>query len=920
MQTSLARRERRRRNGNAHRPGGGRTGRRLAVALPLFLLGTIVFLGVVGMVAAVGAFSYYSQGLQDPKQLLANLTFSQETVVEDRTGKVQLARFGQEQRKVVTYAEIPPVVIDATVATEDHTFWQNAGFDPAGIVSAGLDTLSGSERGASTITQQLVRERLLPADVLAGNKYERKIKEIIQSIRLTQEYPGRAGKETIITDYLNQNYYGNQSYGIAAAARSYFGVSDLSKLTLAQAAILAAIPQAPTDYDLVKNAVVQSDGKLVVPASSPIVVRRNYILDQMERYTASEPGGMLTAGQFSAADFSAAKAEPVVLAPQVQANWKAPQFVWQVRHQLGSILCGADLADQCEKVDTGGYTVVTTLDWTMQQSLEKWLKAAAVAPNLANRSETIQYLKDLGVGTPSWVMNLRGKNVHNAAMAALDYRTGQIYAYAGSANYYSTTSSKQFQPQFDVLSDGWRQPGSSFKPVNYITGVDDHTITASTLFMDVATDFGGGYIPMDADHLERGPVRMREALEFSLNIPAIKAALISGVGHVYAEAQKFGIRFETPASQVGASIGIGTLEVHPIDLLSAYGAIADGGTLMPRTTILAIEDASGKQIWPTAPAQGTQVASPQAAYIVTNVLAGNTNPSLNPIWAQWRLIDNGRRRPATLKTGTSDNTIDLFAGGWVAPPTDPTKPALVAVAWAGNSDNSPPAPVFSIDMTAPLWESFMDEATKGTPIVDFKQPPGIVTTTIDAYSGLLPGPFTTRTVNEVYIAGTQPTQVDNTKVPVQIDQASGKLWTDGCAGPSVTKGFLDLSNVESGFPQWQKYDRLWVARAQRGTGVGGSAGAAGRTSYFFNVYVAPFGLTWGAPFAPTATCTPAPSPSPVCDPTLASCPPIPSCDPTQTSCPSLPPGTPLPSIVPSPTPVTTQRPGKSSAPPQAPAP
>ncbi|MGZ6339238.1 MAG: transglycosylase domain-containing protein [Candidatus Limnocylindrales bacterium] len=875
--------------------------------MPLFLLGTLVGLGLIGMVAAVAGFSYYSQGLPDPKQQLENLTFKQETAVLDRTGKVQLARFGLELRKVVTYGELPPVVIDATTSVEDHTFWDNAGFDPVGIVKAGLDTLRGSARGGSTITQQLVRARLLPDSVIAGSTYERKVKEIIQSVRLTQEFPGREGKQAIITSYLNQNYYGNQSYGVAAAARSYFGVTDLSKLTLAQAAILAAIPQSPSAFDLVKNAVHRSDGKLVVSADSPIVARRNLVLDQMQKYA------VLTVNEFSAADYDAARAAPVVLVSQTQQDWKAPHFVWQVRQQLGTILCGPTGADQCEKIDTGGYTVTTTLDWRMQQSAEKWLKAAAIAPNLPTLAAQQAYLKAIGVGNLRWINNMRGKNVHNAALAALDYRTGQVYAYAGSAGYYEQSTTKTFQPQFDVLGRGWRQPGSAFKPINYVTALDDRTLTAASLLMDVATDFGGGYVPMDADKLERGPLRVREALEFSLNIPAIKTAVINGVQHLYQRALDFGLTFQTPASNVGASIGIGTLEVHPVDLLSAYGAIADGGVLMPRTTILSIADSNGNKIWPTATPAGKQVVSAQAAYVMTSMLAGNTDPSINAIWAQWKLTDAGKRRPATLKTGTNDNAKDLTAGGWVAAPADPSKPALAAVTWAGNSDNSAPAPVFSIDVAAPIWQSFMLDATKGTPIVDFARPKGVVETTIDAYSGMLPGPFTSRTIREVFIDGTAPTQVDNTKVPVNVDQASGKLWADGCTGPKVTTGFLDLTNVEPGHPDWQRFDAAWLARARRGAGVGGGPGG-GRTGYLFEPGYHPFGTTWGASFAPTATCTPAPTPPPACDPTLASCPPIPICDPTLGSCPPTPSG--LPTIPPpNPNPTTQPKPKKTPPPP-----
>ena len=176
---------------------------------------------------------------------------------------------------------MPPILADTVTAVEDKTFWANTGIDPLGIASAALDTLTGDARGGSTITQQLVRQKLLPDDVMQESTRlgDRKIKELIQSVRVTDAYRGREGKEAILTAYLNQNFYGNNSYGVQAAAKSYFGIADLDDLSLAQAATLAAIPQAPSTYDLVRNAVETDDGRLVVPADSAIVPRRNLILD-----------------------------------------------------------------------------------------------------------------------------------------------------------------------------------------------------------------------------------------------------------------------------------------------------------------------------------------------------------------------------------------------------------------------------------------------------------------------------------------------------------------------------------------------------------------------------------------------------------------------------------------------------------------
>ncbi len=857
MHTSLARRQRRRRSGNG---GGSSTGRRavglVAIALPLLLLASLLSVGLVGFYGVVAAFTHYSQGLPDPKSVFEAIDFAEETIVYDRTGKVELARFARERRDVVTFAEIPGELADATTAIEDKTFWENAGFDPAGIVAAALDTLSGNARGASTITQQLVRNAgLLPESAFANGPYERKVREIIQSIRLTEGLPaGREGKEQILAAYLNQNFYGNNSYGVKTAARGYWGITDLKTLTLAQAAILAAIPQSPTNFDLVRNAVVEenADGttRLVVPADRPIVQRRNLVLELMKTRS------VLTAGKYTAEDYDRAKEEPVVLTPPAVIRQRAPQFVLLVREQMGRILCGESQAASCPKVDTGGYQVTTTLDWTMQRLAERWADAAGRAPNQKNPAA---YLKQLKIPYRSWIRNMVGRGVQNAAVAAVDYRTGQVWAYTGSANFYGK-GNKKFQPQFDVLEDGWRQPGSAFKPINYSIGIEDRTLTAASMFMDVRTDFGGGWRPFDADHLERGPLRLRTAIQGSLNIPAIKAAIEIGPQRVWERSKDFGIRWPTTKFKGGASIGIGTEVLHMIDLISAFGAIANGGVLVPRTTILEIRDADGKVVWPVSDQKpaGTRVVSAQTAYIMTDILASNTNPAKNPFWGRRAIYDGNARRPAALKTGTTDETRDLAAVGFIAPPKDRALPALVAGAWMGNSDNSvPPRGVVALESSASLWQDFMKAATKGMPITDFRRPPGLVEAKVDAHSGMKPGPFTARTVTELFIEGTAPTQVDNTKVGIEVDEATGGRWKEGCLGPKVIRGFLDFSRVEPDHPQWQKYTRNWVSRAAKG-GRG--------TTYFFSAGSGwyPNGRGWGAPFPPAGDCTiPAPTPTPL---------------------------------------------------------
>ena len=876
MQTSLARRQRHRRVAPARRPQGGTAIRRAVIILPLVLFSLLILAGGVLAVGAVSAYAYYSRGLDDPRTLLSNLNFDQQTVIYDRTGEMELARLGDLRRELVTFNELTPELLDATTATEDKDFWDNPGFDLGGVISASLDTLNGRPRGASTITQQLVRARLLPEEAFADSVYERKIREIIQSVRLTQEYPGVEGKRDIITAYLNQNFYGNRSYGIKAAALTYFGL-PLEKLSLAQVAVLAAIPQSPTRFDLTQNAEqtctvpVEAnkecpDGKLklIVPDTTEIFARRNYVLERMRQYS--------VLSHHTDAEYAAAMAEPIVLIAQASTPWKAPHFIWQVREQLASILCPGETADECEQVDTGGYHVTTTLNYTMQRTTERWVYAATQG---ANAKEPRTVLKGMKIPTKawSWILKLRGHNIYNGAGAIIDYRTGQVLAYVGSASY-TGKGTKKFQPQFDVLADGWRQPGSAIKPVNYAIGIDDHTMTAATMFMDVVTTFAPRYSPTQADGLERGPVRLRSALQFSLNIPAIKAGIMNGLDHFFARSKEFGLSY--PAGVIPViSMGIGTLESHPMDLLGAYGAIANNGSLVPRTTILSVTDPRGNPVYPVAGdnPKGKQVISPQAAYIITDILAGNTDTRVNPYWGKHAIYEGGRRRPAAYKTGTTQDNRDVAAYGYLAPPKDKTKPALAVGVWMGNSDNTPNDGKLSLDTSAPLWSAILTEVSKGIPIASFadNRPKGIVNATVDAFSGKLPGGSTARTVNELFIQGTVPTQRDDTHFVLDIDSATGLLWQDTCTGPKVTQSFVTYANVESKHPTWQRYNRGWQARAAKGAYVrGGPKGT--RTVYFYNGAFRPFGASWGGPFAPTKKCEPLPPPTPFCDNVFFPCP------------------------------------------------
>ena len=929
------------------RPRGGKSskgvGRRLAVVIPVFVFSLMAMFAIGGLVVVVGVFAAYSQGLP-PTSDLNNLQFVSESIVYDRTGTVELARFNAgEDREPVAFEQIPPILIDATTSIEDQTFWTNSGVDPGGIAAAFIDTLRGRERGASTITQQLVRQRLLDPDLVRDSKrvIERKLKEIIQSVRVTQAYPGEPGKQQIMTAYLNQNYYGNGAYGVMAAARSYFGVDDLNDLTLGQVALLAALPQSPSSYDLVRNAVLADDGTLYVPLdeSIPVVARRNYILQRM----ADDPSlRVLTGDQYTAEDFLAAKNEPIILTPQEPElrQWIAPHFIWALREELTAKLCGD--AETCPEMERGGLRITSTLDVSLQSTAEKWVDAAVWLPKDADPEA---YAAQIGVPYERWMRKLENLDVNNAAMIAMDYQTGEIVAYVGSAGYYrEDDANPQFQPQFDVLGDGWRQPGSAFKPFNYVTGINDGTMTASSMFMDVTTTFdnSSGYTPKDFDLLERGPMRMRSAIQMSLNIPAVKAQQINGVQHVFDQAQRFGMTFQTEVPRAGLSLTLGTEVNHPRDVAVSYATLANSGVKLGYTHILEVKDTTGKELVPPyVPTPLDTVISPQAAYVMTDVLASNTNPQQNEIWGNFALEGPNGRRPATLKTGTSQDANDLVAFGYIAPPSDEEKQAgeysLVVGTWAGNSDGSPALtpdnPVLSTDVAAPMWHGFLQEVTASWQIHDFARPNGIVEAEVDAWSGLRSTALTTKTVHEVFIDGTVPGE-DNTKVGLLVvaNPAAGPdapnpyvLWVDGCAGAPETKGFLALEGVEAGHPDWQRYNTEWIARARQGPGTPGGPdpNVPTKTAFIFNPGWQPYGKSWGAPFAPTESCTALPSPSPELTPSLEpslSPSPEPTLEPTLPPPSEPPPPTAPPPTQPPPTQPPPTQPPPTEPPPTAPPP
>ncbi|HET6820747.1 MAG TPA: transglycosylase domain-containing protein, partial [Candidatus Limnocylindria bacterium] len=740
--------------------------------MPAVILAVFTAAAAAMFIGMIVVYASYTTGLPSVKDL-ANFQLDEGSRVYSADG-VELASFAAEQREVVKFEDIPKLLVDAQVAAEDKTFWTNPCIDFRGILRAAIQnfTAGNTVSGASTICQQLVRIRLFDAELMAdpGRILERKIKEAILALRVSDEYPGQQGKEQILAMYMNQVYYGNNAYGIKAAARAYFG-KDISsdkpedQLSVGEAAMLVGLVRSPSALDPTKEAVERKDNRgrtvLVVPNSAGAKRVQGFVL-----------ANMVAAGYITQEQASAAAAERIVLAPQRSRRYRAPHFVYAVRRAAADLLGNEDLLDR------GGLRIDTTLQYRgYQVAAEKW---AGVAYDLDRLSDD-RLVAKYGQAALGWIKQLQGRNINNDALVTLNYRSGAVIAYVGSSNYYGR-STDAHQPAFDVVGQAYRQSGSAFKPITYATGFERGVITPATMLMDVKGEIADGYSVPNADGGERGPVRVRDALKYSWNIPVAKVQQLIGTQEVVDMAERMGLQWDPQQKAQGVavpSLTLGTIGVHQLDLAGAYGALANGGVLAPTYMIEKITDRDGNVIYDhsqDAP-KPHRVLSPQAAYLVTDILADNTDPAQNSIWGQrFQLQTPQGRRPATLKTGTTNDFRDLQAFGYLAPDqnANDAEGAIITGVWVGNSDFSPIADVFAADGPTFIWHDYMAEVTEAAklPIRDFPRPDGIVERQVDAVTGMLPGPFTSQTVTEIFAASNVPTQVDDLHERLRIEDAT----------------------------------------------------------------------------------------------------------------------------------------------------
>lgn len=638
------------------------------------------------------------------------------TKVYDRNGALLYDIFADQNRTPVPLSQIPKYVQQTTIAIEDKDFYKHGGISPVGgMLRAVWATITRNKlQGGSTITQQLVKSALLTPE----RTVTRKIREIILAFWVEILYP----KDKILEMYLNQVPYGGTAWGIETASEKYFGKS-VSELTLAQAALLAGLPQAPTLY-------------------SPFGAHPEYAKARQKEVLRR----MVEDRSITQEEADAAANQE--LAYKNAPNIKAPHFVMYVKQEL------ADRFGEA-LVERGGLKVTTTLDLDLQEYAQA---------TVASEIKAIARLR-----------------VTNGAALITRPATGEILAMVGSTNYFASPSGN-----FNVTT-ALRQPGSSIKPINYAIGLEKRIVTPATMFLDIPTCFANinqpNYCPKNYDGKFHGPVQLRLALGNSYNIPAVKMLYLNTVRDMVASASAFGLNTLTDPDRYGLSLTLGGGEVRMVDMAEAFGVFANSGIRKDVVSILKVTDKKGKtlleykdpnlnrEIPSQLFLQGTRVVSPETAFLISHILLDN-NARQDAFGPASSLFIPGHA--VSVKTGTTDDLRDNWTIGYT--------PQYVVATWVGNNDNSQmnSALVSGVTGAAPIWNKIMKKVLAGKPDVWPKQPDGIVGAQICVITGLQPPNPDAEdkgcaTRFEYFIKGTVPTQRENMKRQILIDKTTGDL-------------------------------------------------------------------------------------------------------------------------------------------------
>jgi penicillin-binding protein 1C len=752
----------------SQRDGLGCFGRFLLISTFLLLFGVII--AVAGL--AVGYMTIASE-LPPVSELRGRASTFETARIYDADGNelYAIADPTTGNRTYKLLADIDQDLINATIATEDARFYVNPGWDPIAlsraIYNAVLDRDVYAGGGASTITQQLVRALLLGEGAANDRSIERKVREIILAAELGRD-PAYS-KDDVLELYLNEIFYGNRAYGIEAAAQTYFGKSA-SDLTLAEASLLAGLPQAPALWD---------------PFTEPELAlgRQSEVL-----------GLMVASGYISAETSAATLAETEILIQNLtppEVNITYPHFTLSILQQL-------EEANDPQAIYHGGLRIYTTIDPATQALAE----------------ETVRRARPL----------LAADGANNAAMVVLDPQTGAIRAMVGSTDFNDEAISGQIN-----MAQQPRQPGSTIKPFVYMSAMEQGW-TPSTLIWDVPTNFpnapGNDYTPKNYDDRFHGPLVLRNALGNSYNIPAVKALDYVGVCEFVSRAQQYGLGLQDDGCETvgqprnyGPALALGGGEISPLDMASAYALLANGGRYIPPHAITRVENSRGEVLFEYEPPDPVQVIAPEYAYLLSHILSDNN--ARQPSFGRDNLLTIDGHRVAA-KTGTSGTSGNDVRDGWTIGYT----PDVATAVWVGNTDNKPVGPGKSgYGMAAPIWNSFMNQYLANRPASDFVRPPGIVELEICADSGTTPSPDCTDRRIELFRNGQLPLPATEHFIAnVPIDLWTQQVANQYCNEPGSVYEANFFNIPISARPDAEARYRAEIERWIQQTGWGGDLG------------------------------------------------------------------------------------------------
>jgi len=621
------------------------------------IIDSFIAIFVVGILSISGLLVWISTMKIPDLSSFEDRRILQSTKIYDRTGEILLYDLHQDvKRTIIPFEDISRNIKNATIAIEDERFYSHFGIDIKGILRAVFvnikdgDLLGG--QGGSTLTQQVIKNSVLQND----KKLTRKIKEAILSIKLERVLT----KDQILAIYLNESPYGGTIYGVEEATQSFFGKSA-KDISIAEAAYIAALPQAPTYLSPYGN------------HRSDLDQRKNSVLEHM-----------LGNNLITKDEYNSAKEEKVTFLSQAVTGIRAPHFVMYVKDQLVKQFGEEALAER-------GLKVITTLDYDLQQKAEEIVNRRSLA-------------------------NAEKFKATNAGLVAVDPKNGDLLVMVGSRDYFS----KDIEGNFNITLAS-RQPGSSIKPFVYATAFSKGYLPNTILF-DVKTQFSPAceadspssespcYSPNNYNNKFRGPVSMRNALAGSLNIPAVKTLYLAGLKNTLKLAADMGLTTLNDPERYGLTLVLGGGEVRLLDMTYAYGVFANDGLKAEPRSILKIEDNQGNSIYESS-VSSKQVIDKNVALMINNVLSDNV--ARTPLWGANSIVYFPNRDVA-VKSGSTNNLRDAWVMGFT--------PNLAVGTWSGNNNNSPMGGGLSGLITAPTWKEFMDYALNKIPDEKFSQP------------------------------------------------------------------------------------------------------------------------------------------------------------------------------------------------------